>query len=133
MLQRIAEIGHGAGAAANTAGRAPVQHLLVRDREGAQFLQVADVDWIESAGNYVRIHSGAQTHTVRRSMAELEGLLDARSFIRTHRSHIVNLSRIRRLETTEDGSHRVLLQDGTVLPLSRTYRAALFDSMGTEF
>jgi two-component system, LytTR family, response regulator len=68
--------------------------LTVKTRGELVFLDVADVDWIESVGYYACLHAGRNTHVLRRTMSELERDLDGKQFMRIHRSHIVNLERI---------------------------------------
>jgi two-component system LytT family response regulator len=86
------------------------------------FVAAADVDWIEAAGNYVRLHAGKESHLLRETMNSLETRLDPRIFARIHRSTIVNVGRIRELHHIFHGDYSVLLKDGTRLTLSRGYR-----------
>ena len=67
------------------------------------FLDVADIDWIEAAGYYACVHAGAETHILRRSLSDLERDLGDEKFVRTHRSIIVNLDRVRGLELLASG------------------------------
>jgi len=85
-------------------------------------LQVSDIDWIESAGNYVRLHIGSASHLFRESMAALERKLDPEVFVRIHRSAIVNLDRVRELEPNAYGDYILRLHTGAELALSRRYR-----------
>jgi two-component system LytT family response regulator len=89
------------------------------------FLKIAEIDWIEAADYYSRLHIGTKTHLLRRGLAELEGELDRTAFCRIHRSTIVRLERVRALEINESGEYDVLLRDGTRLRLSRRYRKVL--------
>ena len=86
------------------------------------FLKIVDVDWIEAADYYSCLHVGTKTHLLRRSMTELEQELDDTVFARIHRSAIVNLERVQSLQLNETGEYDVLLNNGTVLRLSRSYR-----------
>lgn len=94
------------------------------------FVKMSDIDWIEAADYYVILHLGAKTHLLRRSMAELEQELSEATFCRIHRSTIVRLNRISRLELNETGEYDVLLGDGTRLRLSRRYRKQLQCRLG---
>jgi two-component system LytT family response regulator len=85
------------------------------------------VDWIEAAGNYVKIHVGGQSHLVRDTLARLEAVLDPSLFARIHRSVIVNLDRVRQMEPWFSGEYLVLLHDGTQLKLSRWYRERVLE------
>ena len=93
------------------------------------FVSASEIDWIEAADYYVSLHVGQKTHLLRRSMAELEQQLDENLFCRIHRSAIVKLDRVRRLEMNESGEYDVLLNDGTKLRLSRRYRKQLQSRM----
>lgn len=86
---------------------------------------VAEVQWIEAADNYVRLHTGDGQYSVRHTMSHLSGRLDPRHFARVHRSTIVNLGRVKELIALPSGDCTVVLEDGTRLALSRGYRKAL--------
>jgi two-component system LytT family response regulator len=106
------------------------QRLAVKTRGELQFLNVADVDWIESVGYYACLHVGGNTHVLRRTLLELERDLDGETFMRIHRSIIVNLKRIHKLELQDGGDYEVVLQSGDRLRLSRRFRRSLLDRMG---
>jgi two-component system LytT family response regulator len=94
------------------------------------FLKVEEIDWIEAEGDYVRLHVGADTHLLRDTMKRLEAQLDPTKFVRTHRSTIVNLDRIKKLHPYFHGDYVILLKDGTELKLSRSRRRALEERLG---
>jgi two-component system LytT family response regulator len=96
--------------------------LAVKTAGQVLFLEPADIDWIEAADYYSCLHIGAKTHLLRRSMSELEQELDPDVFCRIHRSAIVNLTRVRALQSSAGGEHEALLHNGTTLPISRRYR-----------
>lgn len=102
--------------------RAPLQRIVVRDRGRTILLRLDEIDWIEAAGNYVRLHVGKDKHLVRETMNAIEQKLDPNVFLRVHRSTIVNLERIRELLPASHGDYEVVLRDGTHLTLSRVYR-----------
>lgn len=106
-------------------GAAPA-YLVLRERDGTTVLPMAGIDWIEAAGNYSCIRALGNTHVHRAPLSRLEGRLDPLQFQRIHRSRIVNIARISRLEPLSNGDHRLVLRDGTLLGLSRTWRDALF-------
>jgi two-component system, LytTR family, response regulator len=97
------------------------QRLLIRDRGRIQLLPVASVDRLESEGDYVRVHVGARSHLLEKTLAEMEVLLGPRGFVRIHRSAMVNLERIKELYSEGSGRYRLLLVDGTELIVSRSY------------
>jgi two-component system LytT family response regulator len=103
---------------------ARVARMAIKNAGEILFLKIAEIDWIEAADYYVCLHVGARTHLLRRSMAEVEAELDA-GFCRVHRSAIVNLERVRRMEIAEDGGFDLVLTTGARLSVSRRYRREL--------
>ena len=99
--------------------------LMVKHGGRVTFLRVDEIDWIEAAGNYVKIHAGPSTHLLHESLAGLAERLDPAQFARVHRSTIVNLDRIREVQPWFHGDSIMILRDGTRLTVSRTYRASL--------
>jgi hypothetical protein len=101
------------------------QRFLVR-KLGKEFLVAAsDVEWLEAQGNYVNLHVRGRAYPLRSTMSALEQLLDPTKFVRVHRSHIVNLEHLAEIEPLDTGDARLKLRDGSVVPCSRTFRAAL--------
>jgi two-component system LytT family response regulator len=96
--------------------------LAVREQGQIVLVPVDEIDWIEAADNYVRLHRGKHYHLLRESLNRLEETLDRRRFARIHRSAMVNLSRVRALEPAPGGEYDVILTDGRRLTLSRGYR-----------
>ena len=94
------------------------------------FLRTEDLDWIEAAGNYVRLHLGEEAHLFRETMTHMEARLDTRRFVRIHRSRIVNTERIKELQPWFNGEYVVVLHNGTQLRLSRSYREKLEERLG---
>ena len=107
-----------------------IERLAIKNAGEILFLKISEIDWIEAADYYVCLHVGARTHLLRRSMNEVQEELGGALFCRIHRSAIVNLERIRRLEVSEGGGTNVVLGDGTRLPLSRRYKKQLQERMG---
>jgi two-component system LytT family response regulator len=89
------------------------------------FLRTDEIDWIEAAGNYVRLHVGNDSHLLRETMNAIEGRLDQKMFLRIHRSRIVNMDRVKELHPWFNGDYAVILKNGTKLMLSRGYRDRL--------
>jgi two-component system LytT family response regulator len=106
------------------------QRLLVRSEGRIRLVGVDDVDWIEAADNYARLHVGAERHLIRETMGSLEARLDPGRFARIHRSTIVSLAKIRELQPTFNGEYDVFLKSGAKLTLSRGYRDALRQRLG---
>ena len=95
--------------------------ILVKSSGEIFFLKAEEIDWIEAEGDYMKFHVGGRTHLMRETMARLEARLDAKRFIRIHRSTIVNIDRLRKLSPSFAGEYAVVLHDGTKLKLSRGY------------
>jgi two-component system LytT family response regulator len=92
-------------------------------RRGAKhyFVRVADIDWVEAVGNYVRLQTGDTSHLVRETMKGMETRLDPEQFVRIHRSAIVAIDRIRSIEAREHGEYVVTMTSGARLASSRGY------------
>jgi two-component system LytT family response regulator len=105
------------------------ERLAVKTRGELVFVNVRDVDWIESVGYYACLHVRGATHVLRRTLLDLERELDAQQFMRIHRSIIVNLERVHKLELQDGGDYEVVLRSGERLRLSRRLRKPLLDRM----
>jgi two-component system LytT family response regulator len=103
------------------------ERLLVKDAGRIFFVDTVDVSWIDSAGNYVRLHIGRRTPLLRETMDGMERKLDPRRFIRIRRSTLVNIEAIKEFKPLAKGTYLVVLHDGTELASSRNYRANLDD------
>lgn len=112
------------------AGARHASRLTIPGRDATTVVDTAAIDWIEAAGNYLCIRAGAQTHILRETLGQMQARLDPAYFARVHRSRIVNIARIARLVPLSNGDHTLVLDDGTTLGLSRTYRDALFRALG---
>ena len=111
----------------------PLDRLVVKTGGRVFFVKCDDIDWIEAAGNYVRLHVRFATHVLRETMGTLEERLDPDRFFRIHRSHIVNIDRVRDLQAWVHGEYVVRLTNGVELPLTRGYRARLREKLGMAF
>jgi len=109
---------------------ARLERLIVKSGGRVFFLRTDELDWIEAAGNYVRLHLGDESHLFRETMNRMETRLDSRRFVRIHRSRIVNTERIKELQPWFNGEYVVVLRNGTRLTLSRGYRDRLQDQLG---
>jgi two-component system LytT family response regulator len=95
--------------------------FVVRDGGKISFVKVQDVDWIDAAGNYVRLHAGGREYLVRDTMKAVEARLDPATFVRVHRSAIVNIDRVNALEPYFHGEYVVIMRDGSKLTSSRSH------------
>ncbi len=112
-------------AAANAEDARWLTRVIVRGSGRVFFQPVEEIDWIEAADYYARLHVGGKTHLVRETLAALEKQLDPGQFLRVHRSAIVNIARIRELRPDWRNRHELVLRDGTTVPLSRGRKAAV--------
>jgi two-component system LytT family response regulator len=108
----------------------PRARLMIKSSGRIHFVRMADIDWCEASGNYVRVHVGNQEHLVRDTMGHLESELDPVQFVRIHRSTIVNVDRIQEMHSSFNGEYVVLLRNGTRLTLSRGYRDTIQARLG---
>jgi two-component system LytT family response regulator len=95
--------------------------LIVKSGGRVFFLRAEEIDWVEAAGNYVRLHARNESHLLRESMKNMEAKLDPKTFVRIHRSAIVNVDRIKELEPWFHGEYIVIMRDGTRLTSSRVF------------
>jgi two-component system LytT family response regulator len=108
----------------------PWDRLVIKCGGSSRFVLVAEIDWIEAAGVYVNLHVAGQQLLYRASLQELSERLDARRFVRVHRSAIVNIESIVRLEPISHGEFDVVLKSGARTRISRSYRTQLEDRLG---
>jgi len=99
-----------------------LERLVVKSTGRVFFLKTDEIDWIEAAGNYVKLHVGRDSHMIRETMNGIEAKLDPDQFLRIHRSTVVNIDRIKELHPMFSGDYAVILRNGTELALSRNYR-----------
>lgn len=99
-----------------------LERLVVKTTGRVFFLRADEIDWIEAAGNYIKVHSGRESHMIRETMNGIEAKLDPEKFLRIHRSTVVHIDRIKELHPMFSGDYEVILRDGTELALSRNYR-----------
>jgi two-component system, LytTR family, response regulator len=107
-----------------------LERLVIRSDGRAIIVPVAEVNWIEARGDYLRVHAGSTCHLLRGTMKELEGQLDPAAFVRIHRSTIVRLQQIKELQPHFRGDYVVILKDGTLLKLARGCRDQLEAALG---
>jgi two-component system LytT family response regulator len=89
------------------------------------FIPAEEVDWIQSAANYVRLHAGDRSYMVRETMQRLVSSLDPQRFLRVHRNAIINLASVREFEVSGQGKMSVTLRTGMKVPLSRSYQSTV--------
>jgi two-component system LytT family response regulator len=99
----------------------PASPRRIGVRNGARItlVDIDAIDWVEASGDYARIHAGKHAYLVSQRMHALERLLEAREFVRVHRSLIVNVKRVRELHREPDGGGTLVLTDGVRLRVAR--------------
>ena len=110
------------GSAHERRGQRHSERLIVKSSGRVFFVRTEEIDWVEAAGNYVRLHASSESHLLRESMKNMEAKLDPKTFVRIHRSAIVNIDRIKELEPWFHGEYIVIMRDGTRLTASRVSR-----------
>lgn len=108
------------------------ERFIVKTNGHMFFIRTDDIDWIEAEGNYVSLHSGKESHLLRETISALEAQLDPKKFLRVHRSTIVNLDRVKELQSWFHGDYRIIMRNGKELMLSRSYRDRLNGLFGRE-
>ena len=106
-------------ASVTTSIRKPLQRIAFRDGATIDVVPVQRIDYIEAQDDYLHVWSRGQKYVKQQTLGELEALLDATRFIRVHRSYIVNLESLARVEPYAKDSRVALLKDGTRIPVSR--------------
>lgn len=117
---------------ASTRNRSTARHarrILVSVGGKDVFLAPAEIDWIEAEDYYAAIYSGGRQYLLRESLSSLLERLNPQSFIRVHRTAIVNLANVKELRSDTDGKHTLLLRSGAELPLSRRRRAKVNEAL----
>ena len=112
------------------AGTKYLRRLTIKLTGHTILLPADEIDWIESYGNYLKVHAGRESHLIRGTMQSLEAKLDPETFVRVHRSAIVNIEKIKEIYPRSNGDQDLVLQDGQQLMLSRKYRDRFFAALG---
>jgi two-component system LytT family response regulator len=106
------------------------ERIVIKSGGRIFFVNADEIDWIEAAGNYVRLYVGEKSHLLRETMDAMSAKLDANRFVRIRRSLIVNVGQIKALQPLFKGEYQIILQDGTELRSSRRYRDQLNPLLG---
>ena len=107
-------------------------HITVRQWNRVHLVRIEDIDFVEAEDNYVVVHAASRTYKGRDRISDVESQLDARRFVRIHRSTIVHLAKIREVQPLTHGDHAVILRDGRVLRVARSRRQALGEALGVQ-
>jgi two-component system LytT family response regulator len=106
---------------AGAASRAPRKRYVVRTPKGHYFVPAQDVESAVAEGNYIALHAGGRVHLVRETMSSFEASMDASELVRIHRSAIVRIDAIARIEPTGSGEYLVTMKSGARFESSRAY------------
>jgi two-component system LytT family response regulator len=112
------------------AGGERPQRIVVKDGTRVHVIPIGKLDYVEAQDDYVALHSEGKSYLKQQAIASVEALLDPACFVRIHRSAIVNLERVARIEPYGKDSRLAILNDGTRLPVSRSGYAKLMEAMG---
>jgi two-component system, LytTR family, response regulator len=113
--------------------KSPPRHLkrlTIRQAGRTILLPTDEIDWVETYGNYLKVHAGRESHLVRATMQQLESKLDPEKFVRVHRSAIVNIEKVKEIRPRSNGDQDLVLHDGNLLTLSRNYRDKFLPLLG---
>jgi two-component system, LytTR family, response regulator len=99
---------------------AKLERVLIRDGAQVHVIPVSKIDYIEAQDDYVAYRSEGKQYLKQQTLSEVEAMLDNSRFVRIHRSYILNVDRLAKLELYAKDSHAAILRDGTRLPVSRT-------------
>lgn len=99
---------------------APLERVVIRDGAQVHVIAVGKIDYVEAQDDYVGVRSAGKTWLKEQPLSSLEGELDARRFVRIHRSYLLNIERLARVELYAKDSRIAILHDGTKLPVSRS-------------
>lgn len=135
LLGGRAQAASGVRALLEARGRAagaPLERLVVKAGEAWVPVPLASVFRLSAEDKYVRLHTAQGQHLVRQTLRALEGRLDAARFVRVHRSEVVSLDAVARLEPYTHGDGILVLRDGSTVVLSRTYREAFLRRWGMD-
>ncbi|RTD84446.1 LytTR family transcriptional regulator [Variovorax atrisoli] len=108
------------------------ERFLVRKLRREFLIAATDIDWLQAEGNYVGLHVNGHDYLLRSTLTDFLTQLDPALFVRVHRSHAVNLARIKEIEPLDGGDARLHMHDGTTVPCSRRYRDALRAGAGSS-
>jgi len=115
--------------------RAPGEHasrIVVRDGPRVHVIPAADLEWARAEDDYVRLYAAGREHLKSQTLVNLAASLDPDRFLRVHRSYLVNVDRLRRIEPASKNTHVAVLESGTKIPVSREGHARLKALLGED-
>lgn len=124
--QKLLELLNGSAQALSSP---PHERIMVKSAGRISFLKTEEIDWIEAQGDYVRLWAQGRKFLIREKIGDMEQQFSGDRFIRIHRSTIVNVERIKEMQPLFYGEYAVILNDGTRLTLSRSFREKVFSRL----
>ena len=125
LAELLLQVGSGGAPTADgsaTPTKRWADRVVVKKNQRTILVKLADVQWIESARNYVVLHAGRDAHDVRETISSIESRLDPRQFVRIHRRTIVSVDAMKEIQPWFGGDQVMILKDNTQLRVSRSYR-----------
>lgn len=115
-----------------TASQSPAQNqrIVIKDGSKIKIIPVHDVQYLEAADDYVKVHTKDGYFLKNKTMNHFEQVLDANQFVRSHRSYIVNVQQITRIDPYEKDGHVAVLRSGVKVPVSRSGYGKLREVLG---
>lgn len=131
LFAAIERLRRDIAAAAPVAGE-PARHIALPIGRRIRLVDLSSIDHVIAQANYLEIHAGARSFVLRRPITWMQQQLDARAFVRVHRSHVVRVRAIEQVEPLSSGRYRLRLASGAQLFSSRSYRDAIRLALGIE-
>jgi len=125
LQSRAAALDRAGAALTTSAVRRPLDRVFVREARAIRPIPLVDVLRVESQGDYAALHTAKRVHLMDMRITELEACLPVPPFLRVHRSHIVNLDHVERIDLGEAARMSVLMKDGGRVPVSRSRAGAI--------
>lgn len=126
----IAEVSAAVATTKGSVASVKNARIAVKGDGRTVLVRAGDIDWVEAMDNYVRLHVGRETHVMRETLSNLEERLRPPTFLRIHRSTIVNVEQVREIQPWFAGDYVLILLDGSKLTTGRRYRAAVQSLLG---
>jgi two-component system LytT family response regulator len=117
--EQMVRRGEAQPAAAIARARRPLQRIAFRDGASIEVVPVQRIDYIEAHDDYVHVWAKGQRYVKQQTLTELEQLLDPARFVRIHRSYVINVESLQKVEPYAKDSRVVILRDGARIPVSR--------------
>ncbi len=116
----------------NVTSKQPDEHLriVVKEKGAIKIIPTSEVYYLEAYDDYVKVHTKEKYHLKKKTMSYYEKSLDSKDFIRIHRSYIININQLTRIESFEKNSYRATLTNGASIPISRSSYGELKKVLG---